>query len=80
MTLCFILSFLFFFCTVQIEFIYLYSNILFPGGFTISNINLSIHGSNTRFFDNYMKALGLDQVNMLLKLLNNYYIVLICAF
>ena len=32
------------------------------------------------FSTNYMKALGLNQAYMLLKLRNNYYIVLICSF
>ena len=45
--------------------------------FTISTINFSIHDSNKRFFDNYLKALGLNQARMLLKLRNNYYIVFI---
>ena len=32
------------------------------------------------FSTNYMKALGLNQAYILLKLRNNYYIVLICSF
>ena len=48
--------------------------------FTISTINFSIHGSKKDFSTNYMKALGLNQAYMLLKLRNNYYIVLICSF
>ena len=32
------------------------------------------------FLKNYMKALGLNQAYMLLKLRNNNYIVLICSF
>ena len=32
------------------------------------------------FSKNYMKALGLNQEYILLKLCNNYYIVLICSF
>ena len=47
--------------------------------FTISTINLSIHDSNKRFSTNYMKALGLTQAYMLLKLSKNYYIVFICS-
>ena len=49
--------------------------------FTISTINFSIHGSNTRFFEfeNYKTSLGLNQACMLLKLRNTYYIVVICS-
>ena len=32
------------------------------------------------FSTNFMKALGLNQAYMLLKLCNNYYIMLICSF
>ena len=32
------------------------------------------------FLTNYMKAIGLNQAYMLLKLHNNYYIMLICSF
>ena len=32
------------------------------------------------FLTNYMKAIGLNQAYMLLKLPNNYYIMLICSF
>ena len=48
--------------------------------FTISTINFSIHGSNQRLLTNYMRALGLNQVYMLLNLRNNYYKALICSF
>ena len=48
--------------------------------FTISTINLSIHGSNKRFFDKLYEGSRLNQANMLLVLRNNYYIVLICSF
>ena len=44
---------------------------------SISTINFSIHGSKKRF---YMKALGLNQAYILLKLRKNYSIVLICSF
>ena len=48
--------------------------------FTISTINLSIHGAVIKNFStNYMKALGLKQAYMFLKLRNNFYIVLICS-
>ena len=32
------------------------------------------------FLTHYMKAIGLNQAYMLLKLYNNYYIMLICSF
>ena len=55
-----------------------------PGGMNqlpyLGTINFSIHGSHKRFFENYLKALGLNQEYMLLKLRNSYYIVLICPF
>ena len=43
---------------------------------------LSISGSMAvikDFLTNYMKALGLNQAYMLLKLCNNYYKVLLCS-
>ena len=49
--------------------------------FTISTINFSIHGSNKRFSTNYMKARWLNQAYLyVLKLRDNYYIVLIRSF
>ena len=37
--------------------------------FSISTVNLAFPQQNKRFFENYKKALGLNQANMLLKLL-----------
>ena len=48
--------------------------------FTIPTINFSTMAVMTDFSKNYMKALGLNQAYMLLKLRNNYYTVLICSF
>ena len=54
-----------------------------PGGLNYLPYLLSIAVSMVvikDFSTNYMKALEMNQANILLKLRNNYYIVLICSY
>ena len=60
--------------------LYLFGCIPFSRGvesFTITTINFSTHGSNKRFFDKLNEGSRAESNRYVLKLRNNYYIVLI---